>query len=254
MADWSTLCISADVIPADIGGFNAGAALVQVLFYQLSGTSTIPSFDNTVLVGGRSLCVGLSDQRTYYDASSLDVRLPIIAPFVEIQVYFPNNQVDEVGLNIGAWCTNDPSYQYGNPFPNGWISNPISAADSILGSNNAGYLDTTRGVLVPPASFRVVELLSQTIGKGHFSFQAQEVSGAPITAAEIGTWICTKSATDTTGSTMDQVIYQFPAGIANVATAVPLVGFRQSVAMLNFTSGVAARDVVWHWAIYPEFV
>lgn len=252
VADWTTLCISADVDEADLGSQDAGAATIVVLFYQLSGTSQIPTYSNTILVGGRTLCVGLTDQRDFYTSSSLDVRLPIIAPFVEILVYFPTNQVDMTALNIGVWTTNDPSYQYANPFPIGYLSDPIAAADSIMGSNNAGNLSTTRGIYVPANTIRVVELGSQTIGKGWFHFKVEEVSGAPITAAEVGTWVCTKAADDNTGNTMDQVIHTFPAGIEQQAGGIPLVAFRQSVAMLNFTGG-AARDCVWHWAIYPEF-
>lgn len=253
VADFSTLCISADVIPTNGGSFNAGAVMIQVSFYQLSGISSIPSYDNTVLVGGRSLCTGLSDQRTFYVASSLDVRLPIIAPFVGIQAYFPTNQVDQNGINFGAWCTNDPSYQYGNPFPVGFLTDPISAADSILGSNNSGFNNTARGILVPATTVRVVELASQTIGLGHFHFRVQEVSGAAVTPAEVATWVCTKSGTDTTGNSMDQVIYAFGNTIEAQVTGIPLVGFRESVCMFNASAGGAARSFVWYWSVYPEF-
>lgn len=251
VADWTTLCISADVITTG-SGINAGAALVQVLFYQLSGTSTIPTYNNTVIVGGRSLCTGISDQRTFSVASSLDVRLPIIAPFVEIVVYFPSSQTDITGMNIGAWLVNDPSYQYANPFPTGFLSSTISAADSILGSNNAGYLDFTRGILVPATTVRVVELLDQTIGKGFFSFRVEDNTGNAPNGPEVATWVCTKSITDTTGNTMDQMIHSFGNIAEARASDIPLVGFRQGVCMFNNTN--PPRSLVWHWTVYPEFI
>jgi hypothetical protein len=253
VADWSTLCISASVVAANAGSLTAGAVVVQVLFYQLSGTSTVPNFDNTVVVGGRSLCVGLSDQRAFYMPSSLDVRLPILAPFVDVQVYFPSNQIDEVGLDIGVWLSNDPSYQYVNPVPAGYNSTAITAADSILGENNSGYNDPTRGILVPANTVRTVELLNQTIGKGWFHFQVEAVTPPVVTAAEVATWISTASPTDTTGNVMDQVIHTFGNTVEAQASGVPLVGFRQGVTMFNFSGG-APRDFVWHWTAYPEFV
>lgn len=255
VGDWSTLCIDASVTPADLGSFNAGAAVIQVFFYQKSGQSLIPQNSNLKIVGGRSLCTGLSDQRSFYIESSLDVRLPIISPYVGIRLYFPSNQTDMTGITIGAWCTNDPSYQYGNPFPVGYFTNTTATAgDSYLGSNNAGtYNDFTRGILVPANTVRVVELTEQTIGKGSFMFFCESTSGAPITGPEVGTWVCNKSFNDTTGNTMDQVLYNFGNNTTGIANGVPLTAFRQSVAMFNATGG-APRDVVWHWTVYPEFV
>ena len=252
VGDWTTLCLSGNVIPTDAGGLNAGAVCVQVLFYQLSGTSTIPSYDNTVIVGGRSLCVGLSNQRTFYQPSSLDVRLPIIAPFVEVLVYFPTNQVDQRGLDIGAWVTNDPSYQYVNPFPVGYLTSAISAGDSILGANNAGFLgDLAQGILVPAGMTVSNELASQTIGKGYFAYTAETVSGAPLVPSDVNSFVINKSPTDTTGTDIDQVIFEFGNAVRSAQGGIPLTGFRQAVIMLNATA--PARDVVFHWTAWPEF-
>lgn len=254
VSDWTTLCIHAEPDSTGIAATNAGAVVIQVNFYQLTGTSAIPNYNNTIIVGGRSLCVGLTDQRLFSIPSTLDVRLPIIAPFVEIILYFPSTQTEITALNIGVWCTNDPSYQYGNPYPVGFLTSlTVSAADSIMGELNSGFNNTTRGIYVPANTLRVVEFATQTIGKAYVTFSVQEVAGAAITANEVVTWICTKSPDDISGTTMDQVIHSFGQTIRANVDSIPLVGFRQSIAMLNFTGG-AARDTVWYVSIYPEFI
>lgn len=254
MGDWSTLSLYAKTQTANTGSLNAGAVLVTVFFYQLSGMSTIPKYGNLTPVGGRTLCVGLSNQRAFYLDSQLDVRIPIIAPYVEIAVRFPTNQVDTGGLDIGAWVLNEPSYQYTNPLHSGYTSaiSPAFGGDSILGVSNSGFVgDTSRGVLVPAGTTFVNEFLYQTIGKGYFTFNTEDLANIPPNPTEIDTWVCNKSSTDTGGILQDQVLYSF--GNVNYASqgGIPLTGFRQGVRMTNNTA--PPRSIVWHWAIYPEF-
>jgi len=254
VADWTTLCIDASAVTADLGALNAGAIVIIVLFYQLSGTSQIPSYDNTILVGGRTLCTGLSNQRDFYMGSTLDVRLPILAPFIEVLLFFPTNQIHSNAIDIGVWVTNDPSYQYGNPSPIGFMSNvsgfPAGAGDSLLGRNNAGYLaNPAQGILVPAGTSVVNELAVQTIGKGFFSFTAEAVTGAPLTATEVNSFIVNLSATET-GTNIDQLIYAFGNSVRASQGGIPLTAYRQAVVMQNSTA--PARDVVFHWTVFTE--
>lgn len=251
VGDWTTLCLTAYVDWTFASAALMGVC-VQVNFYQLSGMSTIPSYSNAVPVGGRSMCVGLNQQRTFFTASTLAVRLPIIAPFVSIQVFFPTNQTGVTALNIGAWCTNDPSYQYGNPAPSGYFTSPISAGDSILGWENSGYLlDTARGIYVPAGTSVGVELETQTIGTGYFSFIGETVAGAPLAAGEMNTYIANKAPDDITGTTIDQLLYEWVGATSGRQGGIPLTAFRQSVIIQNVTA--PARDLVSHWTVYPEF-
>lgn len=234
-----------------LGADARSAMLVLAQFWQLSGdTDPSSNLAQPVQVGGRTMSVGASDQRTFVARSTLDVRLPVIAPFFDIYIGYPVGQTNLSGFDIALSGFNEPTYNAAVPYPSGNVFNTSSyTGDSILGNNNAGLNDSARGILVPVGS-RVVEFTNQMLGSGFFSYHIQDPAGGVVDPLKCGTAIVTKMLDDTTGINTDQVIYNFAQGIDGSASGIPLVAFRQSVLMVN----LSAVPLVWHWTAYPEFM
>lgn len=251
IGDWTTLQLSAVPIlssttpPAQ----NTSAVLIEVSFYQKSAIDdTAPTF-----VGGRTLCVGateLRDSGVY--PSTIDIRIPINAPYCDIDIAFPSTQTNVLGLELAVWTSNNASDLTAVHWPTGAIYG-FGVADSILGGANAGaWGDPSLGIYVPASTTRFVEFTNQMIGKGYFCWSAETSGGILLAANSVGVSVGSKSLDDTTGNTIDQQQYAFPIGPSFAAQGgIPLVGFRQGVIVANSTA--PPTDIVLHITGYPEF-
>lgn len=253
VGDWTHVNIhSRPVLTSTALGTDVRSAITFLATFYTLGGSTDPSSNQSVfeVVGGRTLCVGASDQRFFTLESSLDVRLPVIGPWFDLYVIYPATQTNVRGFEVAVWGSNDPSERSASPWPAGNLFNVSDwSGDSIMGDANASFSDTGRGVLVPALTARNVELTNQMIGKGWFSYHIQDSGGAVVDPTKCGSSVITKEYNDISGSTIDQLIYNFPQGIDGASGGIPLTGFRQAVNMVN----LSALNLLWHWTVYPEF-
>lgn len=253
VGDWTHINIHVrPTLTSTALGTDVRSAITFIASFYTLGGDTDPSSNTSVfeVVGGRTLCVGASDQRFFTLESSLDVRLPVIGPWFGLEVVHPSSQTNVTGFELAIWGSNDPSERSASPWPAGDLFNVSGfSGDTIMGDANASYGDTGRGVLVPALSARIVELTNQMIGKGWFSYVIQDSGGAAVDPTKCGSAVVTKAYNDTTGNTIDQLLYNFPQSIQNMMGGIPLTGFRQGVYMLN----LSALNLLWHWTVYPEF-
>ena len=262
IADWSTLHLHAypEITSFGAAADKTSAVTISIVFLEFNREN-----QTFTEVAGRMLCVGaceIADGTVF--PSYLEVALPIRGSFVSISYMIPANQTNVTDINLCAWVANDlVPYGIGNELGNIFALTNYSA-DSLLGQPNSSSISsTTQGIKVLPGTTKLVELAEQTIGKGTFHYHVTAETGAVPAVAEVETWIATKAPDDTSGTTSDQRIWTF--GVINPATGalgsvtegqaqgIPLVGFRQCVAMRNASAGGAARNFRWHWAAYPEF-
>ena len=255
VGDWQTLMLSGSPVLIPGGGpeWLRCAVTIEVTFWNMSGLDSANLFNNLFVVGGKTFCMGSWDDQSSWGASTLDARLPIIAPYVSIGARFPASQDCCGGMTFGAWLSNEPSYGVTPPACYGqfFSSGTQPGSDSLFPQSLAGFNDTTRGYLVPAGTVIVTEFAGQTLGQAHIAWQAEAVAAPVLTNAEYASWVVSKSADQTNDNTFDALIYPLGNNILGAVSHVPLNGFRQGVAMYNATA--PPRDIVVHLTGYQEF-
>lgn len=256
VGDWDTLNIKAFALLTSnaLGQELFSAVRMRVRFYQLagSGVNAIPAPNKTFVIGGRNFCFGAQRLTTLVDASALCIRLPILSPWMDIDVDYDANQTNVTGANVAAWVSNEASYEHAAHFATGALFGNHSG-DSLMGPGDyAGALgQPARGLIVAPGTNTIIELRTQQIGKGWFAFEAESTAGAALTGAELDVAVVAKASNDAAG-TINEVFYRFPNAITGAQGGIPLTGFRQGVYVANKTA--PARNIAVHMVAYPEFI